>query len=50
MVRQYPGARGTDKAKAFSEEGALRLKQEWIDRLVDDGIEDPEELVYIEER
>ena len=46
-VRHHPNDRGNTKATVDSQSTADRLKLEWIDRLVDDGYSNAEELVYI---
>ncbi len=45
MVRQAEKPKMV--AQTSSEAAARRLKDEWIDRLADDGVENPEESVYV---
>ena len=45
MVRQEKKPRKV--AEANSEAIAKRLKDEWVNRLADDGEENPEESVYV---
>ncbi len=47
LVRETPADKGKPVAAADSEDSAKRIKEEWVDRLMDDGASNPEELVYV---
>lgn len=48
LTREFPDSKKVVvRATAQSEATASRLRGEWVDRLLDDGVENPEELVLI---